>query len=92
MFIADRLMKAVETEVHIPRFGRAAQAARDKKALMLNTIAKVNMLDTESVVAFYFGSNRRIRKDAIAEASERFRASSLRCRRHRRNWRPPRAR
>src|SRR5258705_8518792 len=74
MFIADQMMKAAENEIQVPRFGRAAQAARDKKALMLNTIAKVNMLDTESVVAFYFGSNRRIRKDAIAEASERFRA------------------
>src|SRR5947208_9056191 len=73
MFIADRLMKAVETEVQIPRFRRAAQAARDKKTLMLNTIARANMLDTENVVAFYFGSNRKIRKDAIAEASDRFR-------------------
>jgi methyl-accepting chemotaxis protein len=73
MFIADRLMMAVETEVQGPRFGRAAQAARNKKALMLNTIAKANMLDTENVIAFYFGSNRKIRKDAIAEASDRFR-------------------
>ena len=74
MFISDQLMKAVETEVQIPRFGRAAQAARDKKASMLNAIAKVNMLDTESVVAFYFGSNRQARKDTIAQASDRFRA------------------
>src|SRR5258707_15424002 len=74
MFISDQLMKAVETEVQIPRFGRAAQAARDKKAAMLNAITKANMLDTENVVAVYFGSNRQIRKDAIAEASDRFRA------------------
>src|SRR6195256_6036328 len=74
MFISDQLIKAVETEVQIPRFGRAAQAARDKKASMLNAIAKVNMLDTESVVAFYFGSNRQARKDTIAQASDRFRA------------------
>ena len=74
MFIADQLMKAVETEVQVPRFGRAAQAARDKKAMMLNTIARANMLDTENVVAFYFGSNRKIRKDAVADASDRFRA------------------
>jgi len=74
MFIADQLMKAVESELQIPRFGRAAQAARDKKALMLNAISKAVMLDTENVVAVYFGSNRQIRKDAIADASERFRA------------------
>ncbi len=74
MFISDQLMKAVEGEVQIPRFGRAAQAARDKKALMLNTIAKAMMLDTQNVIAAYFGSNRQIRKDAIAEASDRFRA------------------
>jgi methyl-accepting chemotaxis protein len=73
MFITDQLMKAVETEIQIPRFGRAAQAARDKKALMLNAIAKANMLDTENVVAFYFGSNRKLRKDAITDASDRFR-------------------
>ena len=74
MFIADQLMQAVEAEVQIPRFGRAAQAARDKKASMLSAIAKANMLDTENVVAFYFGSNRQARKDAIAQASDRFRA------------------
>jgi len=74
MFIADQLMKAVDSEVQIPRFGRAAQAARDNKALMLSAIAKANMRDTENVVAFYFGSNRQARKDAIAQASDRFRA------------------
>src|SRR5258708_662948 len=74
MFIANGLMKAVETEVQVPNSGRAAQAARDKKALMLDAIAKANMLDTENVVAVYFGSNRQARKDAITQASERFRA------------------
>jgi methyl-accepting chemotaxis protein len=73
MFIAEQLMKAVEGEVEMPRFGKAAQAARDKKAAMLNAIAKANMMDTETIVATYFGSNRQLRKDAIAEASERFR-------------------
>jgi methyl-accepting chemotaxis protein len=73
MFIADQLMKAVDSEVEIPRFGRAAREARDKKTAMLNAIAKANMLDTENVVATYFGANRRLRKDAVAEASERFR-------------------
>ena len=73
MFIADQLMKAVDSETGMPRFGKAAQAARDKKALMLNTIAKTVMLDTENIVAIYFGSNRQLRKNAIAEASDRFR-------------------
>jgi methyl-accepting chemotaxis protein len=73
MFICDQLLKAAENEIAIPRFGRAAQTARDKKALMLNTIAKAAMLDTENIVAVYFGSNRQLRKDAIAEASDRFR-------------------
>jgi methyl-accepting chemotaxis protein len=74
MFVANELMKAVDSEIEIPRFGAAAQAARDKKAAMLGAIAKANMLDTEHVVAVYFGSNRQIRKDTIAEASDRFRA------------------
>ena len=73
MFVAEHLARAVETEVQIPRFGRAAQTARDRKAAMLSAIAKANMMDTENTVAVYFGSNRQIRKDAIADASERFR-------------------
>jgi methyl-accepting chemotaxis protein len=74
MFIANQLMQAVESEIQIPRFGAAAQGARDKKAAMLSAIAKANMLDTEHIVAVYFGSNRQARKDTIAEASDRFRA------------------
>ena len=31
MFIADQLMKATDSEIAIPRFGRAAQAARDRQ-------------------------------------------------------------
>ena len=64
MFIADQLMKAVETEVELPRDERAA---RDKRTLMQNAIAKAVMLDTENVVAVYFGSNRQSRKNAIAD-------------------------
>ena len=74
MFVAEQLMKAAESEVEIPRWGRAAQAARSKQAMKQNAIAKANMLDTEHVVAFYFGANRQARKDAITEASDRFRA------------------
>jgi methyl-accepting chemotaxis protein len=74
MFIGDQLIKAVGKEVEIPRFGAAAQAARDKKASMRNAISKAMMLDTEHTVACYFGSNRQVRKDTIAEASNRFRA------------------
>ncbi len=36
---------------------------------MQNAITKAVMLDTENVFAVYFGSNRQIRTDAIAEAS-----------------------
>ena len=73
MFIAEQLMRAVETEVEIPRYGAAARAARDKRAAMVKAIAAANMLDTENTVAHYFGANRQARKDAIAQASERFR-------------------
>jgi methyl-accepting chemotaxis protein len=73
MFIFDQLMKAVESEIAMPRYGRAAQAARDRKASMLNAIAKAVMMDTETIVLVYFVSNRRLRKDAIADAHSRFR-------------------
>ncbi len=75
MFIADQLMKAADNEIGIPRFGRAAQAARDRKASMLNAIAKAMMMDTQNIIAAYFGSNRQLRKDAVAEASDRFRTT-----------------
>jgi methyl-accepting chemotaxis protein len=73
MFIFNQLLKAAEDEIVIPRYGRAARAARNRKASMLSTIARVIMLDNENFVAIYFGSNRQIRKNTIAEASERFR-------------------
>src|SRR3954447_6101118 len=74
MFVADQLMKAIDAEVAVPRFGAAAREARDKKAAMHNAIAKANMFDTEHLVAAYFGINRQLRKTAISEASDRFRA------------------
>ena len=74
MFIVDQLMKAAENEIEIPRFGRAAREAHEKRAAMQNTIVKAAMLDTETIAAIYFGSNRTLRKNTIAEASERFRA------------------
>jgi methyl-accepting chemotaxis protein len=74
MFVADQLFKAVGAEVVVPRFGAAAREARDKKASMQNAIAKATMFDTEHLVAAYFGINRQLRKNAIGEASDRFRA------------------
>ena len=75
MFIADQLMKAVEAEVADSALWAGGTRGRaDKKASMHNAIAKANMFDTEHLVAAYFGINRQLRKDAIAEASDRFRA------------------
>jgi methyl-accepting chemotaxis protein len=74
MFVAEKLLRAVEAEVQIPRYGRAGRDACARRALMQNAIAKANMLDTEHVVAAYFGANRQLRKNAIAEANDRFRA------------------
>jgi methyl-accepting chemotaxis protein len=74
MFTADQLMKEIEASVTVPRFGKAAiAAARDKKAAMLKAVSKAMTFDTETTVAVYFGSNRQVRKDAIANAGSRFR-------------------
>ena len=73
MFVAEQLIRAVDTEIQIPNDGKEAQAGRDKKAAMVKAIAKANMLDTENLVAFYFGTNGQTRKDTVAEASDRFR-------------------
>jgi len=75
MFTADQLTREIEASITLPRFGKAAiSAAHDKKAAMLKAVAKAMTLDTETTVAIYFGSNRKIRKDTIAEASNRFHA------------------
>ena len=73
MFVAEQLIRAVEAEIQTPNDGKEAQAGRDKKAAMVKAIARANMLDTENLVAFYFGTNGQTRKDTVAEASDRFR-------------------
>jgi hypothetical protein len=75
MFVADQLIRAVETEVEVPDHETAAQAARDKKAAMVKAIAKANMLDTEYMVAHCLGADRAAGKDAITDAGDRFRAT-----------------
>ena len=91
MFIAEQLAKAVETEVQIPRFGRAARAAHDKKAAMLSAITKANMLDTENVVAVYFGPTARSGKIRSPKPASASAASSPRCRRRPPSWKTARA-
>ena len=75
MFVADQLIRAVETEVRIPDDETTAQAARDKKAEMVKAIAKANMLDTEYMVAHCLGASREACNDSITDAGGRFRAS-----------------
>ncbi len=73
MFLTDQLAREAQASVIVPRFGKAAAAARDKKAAMLTALAKALTLDAETIVAIYFGSNRQVRKEAIAHAGDRFR-------------------
>jgi hypothetical protein len=92
MFIADQLTKAVEAEVEVPRYGRAAQAAaRDKRALMQNAIARAAMLDTETWSQSISGPIARSAKTRLPMPAPAFASSSVRCRRHRANWKAPRA-
>ena len=74
MFVSTQLGKAVTESVTIPRYGRGIQSALDKRAAMRAAIAMAAALDTEITTAGYFGSNRQVRKDAIASAKERFSA------------------
>jgi methyl-accepting chemotaxis protein len=73
LFVTEQLIEAIEADVQIPRFGKAAQAARDKKDATLSAISKANLLDTENLIAAYFGSYRQARQEAVADASGRFR-------------------
>jgi hypothetical protein len=91
MFIADQLMKAADNEIAIPRFGRAAQAARDRKASMLNAIAKAMMTPKTSSppISVPTASSAKARLPRPATASA---PSSPRCRRRRTSWKAPHAR
>jgi methyl-accepting chemotaxis protein len=72
MFVSTQLGKAVAASVTIPRYGRSSQLAHDRRAAMCSTFATAAALDVEITTAGYFGSNRQIRKDAIANAKGRF--------------------
>jgi methyl-accepting chemotaxis protein len=74
MFLSTQLGKAAAASIEIPRYGRGIQPAHDRRAAMRSTIAMAVALDTEVTTAVYFGSNRQIRKDAIASAKGRFSA------------------
>ena len=74
MFVSTHLGKAVAARIAIPRYGRGIRSAHDKRAGMRATLAMAAALDTEVTTAGYFGSNRQVRKDAIASAKQRFSA------------------
>ncbi|MGP8120028.1 MAG: methyl-accepting chemotaxis protein [Xanthobacteraceae bacterium] len=74
MFVMNRMAETVAASTPIPRFGAKAQAARDGLASMTSILNKAVFLDMEITVAVYFGSNRQKRKDAIADARDRFRS------------------
>jgi methyl-accepting chemotaxis protein len=74
MFVSTQLGKAATDSIPIPRYGRGIQPALDKRAAMRAAVTMAAALDTEVTTAGYFGSNRQVRKDAIASAKERFSA------------------
>lgn len=74
MFLSTQLGKLAAASVEIPRYGRSVQSAHDKRAAMRATVAIAAAIDTEVTTAGYFGSNRQVRKDAIASAKGRFSA------------------
>ena len=75
LFLSDQLPKMVEAAVPVPRYGRAATDARAHKAAMHQALTKAIAFETETVVATYFGTTRRTRKEAIEQASARFHAA-----------------
>lgn len=74
MFVSTQLSKAVADSVTIPRSRRSIELALDRRAALRLTVATAAALDMEITTAGYFGSNRQIRKDAIASAKDRFNA------------------
>jgi methyl-accepting chemotaxis protein len=75
LFLSDQLPKMVEAAVTVPRYGRAAADAHARKTAMHQALTKAIAFETETVVATYFGTTRRARKDAIEQASVRFHAA-----------------
>jgi len=74
LFLSDQLPKVIDAAVAVPRYGRAAAEARARRTAMRDALTKAIAFETETVVAIYFGSSRRNRKEAIAQASTRFHA------------------
>src|SRR5579872_5475498 len=73
LFIANQLTKRVKTSAALPRYGRGALAARENLTAAISAISRATAIDTEITIFSYFGSTRQKRKDAIADARERFR-------------------
>jgi methyl-accepting chemotaxis protein len=73
LFIMNQLTKRAAASATLPRYGRTALTARDDLAAAIAALGRAAAADTEITVFTYFGSTRQKRKDAIADARERFR-------------------
>lgn len=74
LFITHQLTKRAHTSAALPRYGRSALAAHQKITAAITALGRAAAADTEITIFTYFGSTRQKRKDAIADARERFRA------------------
>jgi len=73
LFIMNQLTKRANASAALPKFGRSALAARENLTAAISALARAAAADTETTIFTYFSSTRQKRKDAIADARERFR-------------------
>ncbi len=73
LFITNQLTKRASAAAVLPKYGRSALAARETLTNTINALARAAAADTEITIFTYFGTTRQKRKDAIADARERFR-------------------
>ena len=72
MFLTGELLVAVDRAMPMPRFGKAAEAAQRKKALIMGDVSKAMMLDSGNLMMVYGGGQSKVRKEKLTAAQERF--------------------
>ena len=71
LYVTDSLTREATKSIAIPRLGTAK--AYQRIIALRDAIARVSMVDNETLVAMYFATHRKARKEVIAQAGERFR-------------------
>ncbi len=68
------LLRAIEMEIEVPRYGKAAQAMRAKKAEMLAAVTSAALLDMDLAISIYLESGVQAKKETLEQLGASFRS------------------